>query len=111
MIQFEITESSLIKNEEKFKNIISILHNKEFKILLDDFGMGYSSIKSLSDNKLDILKIDKSFIDGIGNKNMESIIIYTINLANSLGMKVIAEGIETKEQYDFLPKYNCNMFQ
>lgn len=111
LIQFEITESTLIKNEEKFKNIISILHNKGFKILLDDFGMGYSSIKSLSDNKLDILKIDKSFIDGIGNENMESIIIYTINLANSLGMEVIAEGIETKEQYEFLLKHNCNMFQ
>lgn len=111
LIQFEITESTLIKNEEKFKNIISILHNKGFKILLDDFGMGYSSIKSLSDNKLDILKIDKSFIDGIGNENMESIIIYTINLANSLGMDVIAEGIETKDQYEFLLKHNCNMFQ
>lgn len=111
LIQLEITESSLIENEEKLKQNISLLRKKGFKILLDDFGVGYSSIKTISDVQFDTLKIDKSFIDEIGSKKWENIIKYTVNLAHNLGMDVIAEGIETKEQYLFLLNCNCNMFQ
>lgn len=64
LIDFEITESSVVGNEEKLKETINTLHNKGFKILLDDFGVGYSSVKTISDINFDILKIDKSFIDG-----------------------------------------------
>lgn len=111
LIQFEITESSLIENQKKLKDIVSLLHEKGFKVLLDDFGVGYSSIKSISDVNFDILKIDKSFIDGIGQSKWEYIIKYTINLANKLGMDVIAEGVETEEQYKFLLNCNCYIFQ
>lgn len=111
LINFEITESSLIQNEELLKNTISILHQKGFKVLLDDFGVGYSSIKSISDAKFDILKIDKSFIDGIGDEKWNNIIKFTINLSKTLGMKVVGEGIENEEQYKFLLDCNCDIFQ
>ncbi len=67
-IQFEITESSLVGNEEKLKQTLSQLHTYEFKILLDDFGIGYSSIKTIADLNFDILKVDKSFVDNIVNE-------------------------------------------
>lgn len=111
LIDFEITESSVVGNEEKLKETINTLHNKGFKILLDDFGVGYSSVKTISDINFDILKIDKSFIDGIGEERWENIINYTIALSKKLDMDVIAEGIETEEQYQFLLKSNCDVFQ
>lgn len=111
LIQFEITESSLIGSEETLKDIVSTLHEKGFKVLVDDFGVGYSSIKTISYVNFDVLKIDKSFIDGIGEEKWQNIIKYTINMANTLGMEVVAEGVETEEQYKFLLECNCYMFQ
>lgn len=111
LIQFEITESSLMGNEKFLKNVVSLLHEKKFKVLIDDFGVGYSSIKSISYVQFDILKIDKSFVDGIGEETVESIIKYTIKLAENVGMNIIAEGIEKEEQYKFLLKCKCKIFQ
>lgn len=111
LIHFEITESSLAGNEEKLKDIVSLLHERGYLVSVDDFGVGYSSIKAISYVNFDILKIDKSFIDGIGEEKWENIIKYTINLANSLGMATVAEGIESEEQYRFLSDCNCDMFQ
>ena len=111
LVEFEITESSLIENEERLKQIVALLHEKGYKVLVDDFGIGYSSIKSISSVDFDIMKIDKSFIDEIGVEKWEDIIRYTINIASTFGMSVIAEGVETKEQYDFLLKCNCRIFQ
>ena len=111
LIHFEITESSLMGNESKLKDIVCILHKKGFKVFLDDFRVGYSSIKAISEVNFDVLKIDKSFVDGIGNNKWENIIRYTIIMANKLGMKIIAEGIETQEQYKFLSECNCDIFQ
>ena len=110
-VNFEITESSLIGNENKLKDIVYILHKKGFNVLLDDFGVGYSSIKAISEVNFDILKIDKSFVDGIGEDKWENIIRYTIIMANKLGMNLVAEGVETEEQYKFLLECNCDMFQ
>lgn len=111
LINFEITESSLIENEKLLQNTISLFHEKGFKVLLDDFGVGYSSIKAISDINFDVLKIDKSFIDGIGKEKWNNIIKFTINLANNLGMKTVAEGIENEEQYKFLVNCNCDILQ
>ena len=110
-IQFEITESSLAGDEKKLRETIQTLRDKKFKLLLDDFGTGYSSIKSIADMDFDTLKIDKSFIDGIGKEKWENIIQYTISLSPNLNMDVIAEGIETEEQYQFLLKCKCDKFQ
>lgn len=111
LIKFEVTESSLVGNEKKLKETIDTLRNKGFKVLLDDFGVGYSSIKTISEMNFDTLKIDKSFIDGIGEKRWENIINYTISLAKNLDMNIVAEGIETKEQYQFLLNSSCDVFQ
>ena len=111
LIEFEITESSLVGNEEQLKETINTLHNKGFKVLLDDFGVGYSSIKTISEMNFDTLKIDKSFVDGIGKKRWENIIYYTISLSKNLDMNIIVEGIETEEQYQFLLNNNCEVFQ
>lgn len=111
MIEFEVTESSLVKNEEKFKSTIDDFHERGFKVLLDDFGVGYSSIKAIGGISFDILKIDKSFVDGIGNRKWEAIIRYTIDMAKKLHMEVVAEGIEEKKQYDFLVENGCEIFQ
>lgn len=111
LIEFEVTESSLVSDGEKLKENIDILKSRGYKILLDDFGVGYSSIKTISDIKFDTLKIDKSFIDGIGQERWENIIDYTIYLSKCLNMNIIAEGIETEEQYQFLLNCNCDVFQ
>lgn len=111
LIHFEIIESSMIGNEEQLKDIVSMLHEKGFKVSVDDFGVGYSSLKAISSAHFDTLKIDKSFIDGIGDPKWENIIKYTIHLANNLDMTVVAEGVETKEQYEFLLECHCNRFQ
>ena len=111
LIQFEITESSLVGNEQKLQETIQTLRDKNFKLLLDDFGTGYSSIKTIADLDFDTLKIDKSFIDGVGKEKWENIIQYTISLSQNLKMQVTAEGIETKEQYQFLLQCNCDEFQ
>lgn len=110
-IEFEVTESAMVGNEKELKETIEMLHGKGFKILLDDFGVGYSSIKTVSDLHFDTIKIDKSFVDGIGKKRWEKIIEYTIELSKQLEMDVVAEGVETKEQYEFLLKCGCNVFQ
>ena len=111
LIQFEITESSLIQHEKLLEATVKILHEKGYKVLLDDFGIGYSSIKAISNAKFDTLKIDKSFVDGIGDTKWNNIIKFTINLSNILGMNVVVEGIETEEQYNFLLECNCDIFQ
>lgn len=111
LIAFEVTESSLVGDEEKLKETINSLRHKGFKILLDDFGVGYSSIKTIAEMNFDVLKIDKSFIDGIGDKRWENIMSYTIALSKKLNMNIVAEGIETKEQYEFLLNSNCDVFQ
>lgn len=111
LIQFEVTESSLVGSEKKLKETIYTLRDKGFKVLLDDFGVGYSSIKTIAEINFDTLKIDKSFVDGIEEERWENIINYTIALSKNLDMNVVAEGIETEEQYQFLLNSNCDVFQ
>ena len=110
-IEFEITESATMENADDLKRVIDTLHDKGFKVSLDDFGIGYSSIKTMADFHFDTIKIDKSFIDGIGNKQWEDVIKYTINLAKQLNANVVAEGVENKEQYEFLASCDCDIFQ
>ena len=81
-------------------------------ISIDDFGTGYSSLSYLKEMSVDELKIDRSFIKDINvDEKTESIVKSTINLAHELGLKVTAEGAETKEQVEFLKKYKCDHIQ
>ena len=110
-IQIEITESSLVKNEEMLNKIINEMHRCGFQVSLDDFGVGYSSLNAINNLKFDTLKIDKSFVDAIDSSSGKYILKYAINLGRSLGMEVVVEGVESKEQYDFLKENDCNTIQ
>ncbi len=110
-IQFEITETAILENIEFLNKTIDQLYNLGFKILIDDFGVGYSSMMLLRDTRIHALKLDKSFIDSIGDMRTDKIVYHTINLAHSLKIEVIAEGVETEDQYKFLKAVNCDSIQ
>jgi len=111
-IQIEITETSIIKDLDKSRSILKQLRSLGIKIALDDFGTGYSSLNYLETLPIDVLKIDKSFVDRIKDVDQdEKIINVIIQLAHILNLEVVAEGVETKEQMIFLNKYHCNLAQ
>lgn len=111
-IRFEITEGVLMKDDEKALMYMNEIRDSGFAIALDDFGTGYSSLRYLKDFPFHVIKIDKSFVDGIGlDKNDEVIILTTISMAESMGMSCVAEGIETQEQAEFLRNHNCRYIQ
>lgn len=112
LIELELTESAIIKNIEKTKQVIAELKDFGVRFALDDFGTGYSSLSHLMDLDIDTLKIDKSFIDGIGvNKANEGIIKGTLFLARELNIPVVAEGVEKHEQLQFLRQNGCPAVQ
>ena len=82
-----------------------------FHILMDDFGTGYSSLMMLHSVPVDVIKLDKSFIDDYADEKGSSIIQCVLNLASKLNLPVIAEGVETKEQYVYLKNSRCDMIQ
>ena len=110
-IQLEITESSLVSSEDMLNKIINEMHKYGFKVLLDDFGVGYSSLHSINKLNFDTLKIDKSFVDNIGINNGDCILKHAIDLGKTLDMEVVVEGVETKEQYEFLKDNGCDTIQ
>lgn len=110
-IHLEITETTIFKNTKLFIQILRKLRKSGFKILLDDFGTGYSSLTLLKSMPIDILKLDKSFIDNYGDKRGEAVIECIIDMAKRLNIALIAEGVETEEQYRYLCKLECNTIQ
>ena len=111
-IRFEITETSLAAIGENHSRMLMRLRENGAKILLDDFGSGYSSFGMLQDYDFDILKIDISFVRNIGvNKKTESILRAIIDMAHQLGIRLIAEGAETEEQVTFLRDNGCDYIQ
>ncbi|MDX1352481.1 MAG: EAL domain-containing protein [Thiomicrorhabdus sp.] len=112
LLEIELTERTVMNNVTENINRFNQIRSSGFGLSVDDFGTGYSSLSYLKKFPLSILKIDKSFIDGIP-VDEEDIIITTaiLNLAHSLSMKVVAEGVETKEQLMFLQKLKCNIAQ
>jgi len=108
----EMTESSLIPNQTVARNLLVTLKKLGLTTLLDDFGTGYSALNHLHDFPFDILKIDRSFVSRIHQGNQPQQIIRTIiELARVLGMSVVAEGIETVEQYQLLKDLGCRYGQ
>lgn len=110
-IQLEITESAISDNQMLLMDVINRLHNAGFLILLDDFGTGYSSMMMLKDLSIDILKIDKSFVDNIGDNRGNKIIDGIISLAKSLDISLTAEGVEVEDQYEYLKLHGCESIQ
>lgn len=111
-ITLEITESVLMQEIESNATILKQFTHLGLKISIDDFGTGYSSLNYLKYFTINSLKIDKSFVQDITtNPNDALIVDAIISMAHSLKFKVIAEGVETKEQYEFLKNHHCDEIQ
>jgi diguanylate cyclase (GGDEF)-like protein len=108
----ELTETVLMQDPIYTQQELSCLYQLGFHIVVDDFGTGYSSLHYLKTFPLQALKIDKGFVQNIGVKKEDEIIVSaTISLAQQLGFDLIAEGVETKEQLQFLLDHGCKKFQ
>ena len=111
-VEFEITESSLIQSHVLAKENVEKLRNMGFSFSIDDFGTGYSSLSNLRYFSLDKLKIDRSFITEIETNHHDRIIVEaTINMGKSLGLVVLAEGIENEKQAEILRGFGCDEMQ
>jgi diguanylate cyclase (GGDEF)-like protein/PAS domain S-box-containing protein len=110
-LELEITESSLIENSETVKNLLQDIKNRNINISLDDFGTGYSSLSYLADFPFDILKIDRSFVSKIGHSKQEAIVSAMVAMGKAMGLTVVAEGIETQEQLQYLQDLDCDIAQ
>ena len=109
-VPIELTESATLYSE-KILEITDQLVKAGFKLHMDDFGSGYSSLVTLNMKCFDTLKIDKSLIDYIGDSNGERLLVHTIALAKELGICVTAEGVESQEQVEFLKNIDCDSIQ
>ena len=111
-VELEITESVLIEDFEEVIRKLHSLRDHGIKISLDDFGTGFSSLSYLKGLPIDTLKVDKSFVDTILIDHSTKIITESIiHMVKELGYKTIAEGVEEKEQYDYLKSIGCDMIQ
>lgn len=111
-IEFEITESMLMSNPDEIKKILEKMKKRGHLISIDDFGTGYSSLAYLSQFPIDIVKIDRYFIQDLNhNESTRQIVESTINLAHNLGFKVVAEGVEDEEILNYLRQYGCDYGQ
>ncbi|TEW45335.1 EAL domain-containing protein [Psychromonas algicola] len=111
-IQLEITENTLIENEHTALKILQGFKEYGVSIALDDFGTGYSSLNCISLYPIDTIKIDRSFVkDAVDNPKHKAIIEGIVLIASSLDLNIIAEGVETEEQYEFIKKLGCHEIQ
>lgn len=111
-LELEITESGLMENQDKATDILTNLRNQGIRLAIDDFGTGYSSLTYLKHFPLDVLKIDRSFIMDIPHHQDDMEIAATIiAMGHTLGLKVLAEGVETPEQLAFLRENGCDSYQ
>ncbi|MHB1696808.1 MAG: sensor domain-containing protein [bacterium] len=112
LLNIEITEGVFIKNLDYALKIFNAFKERGFKISLDDFGTGYSSLSYIKNIPADFIKIDISFIRGMMDNPKDLAIVNTVVvLASKLGMKTIAEGVETEEQLEILKYFGCDMVQ
>lgn len=112
LLELEVTETVLLHEGRASIDILNQLKNLGLKLSIDDFGTGYSSLTYLKRLPLDKLKIDRSFVKDIpGDPDSETIINTIINMSHDMGLEVIAEGVETKEQLDYLLSEKCSLFQ
>jgi diguanylate cyclase (GGDEF)-like protein len=110
-IELEITEGVLVDDDDHVRESLENLRAAGFRIALDDFGTGYSSLSYLRKFEVDKIKIDRSFVQSIGEGDATSIVTAVVTLGHAMGLSVTAEGVETAEQRDFLKNAGCNEFQ
>ena len=112
VIELELTESAFFDDKDMLLNTIKRLKAYGFEISMDDFGAGYSSLNSLKELPLDVVKLDAGFFREADEDGRGKVIVGdTISLAKKLDMKIVAEGIETREQVDFLATQDCDLIQ
>lgn len=112
LINFEITESAFTKETNKMEEIVLTLQGYGFKVEMDDFGSGYSSLNALNDITVDVLKLDMRFLTGKDDKGRSgNILMSVIRMAKWLNMSVIAEGVENRTQADYLESIGCSLIQ
>ncbi|NEQ37101.1 MAG: EAL domain-containing protein [Okeania sp. SIO3I5] len=111
-LELEVTESLVIQNEKAASKIMRAWQMFGINISMDDFGTGYSSLSYLREFPFDVIKIDRSFVRNItADSKTGAITIAIIQMAHSLGLKVVAEGVETQEELDFLRQHKCDEIQ
>jgi diguanylate cyclase (GGDEF)-like protein/PAS domain S-box-containing protein len=111
-LELEITESTLMQDVERTIRILDELHDMGLHLTIDDFGTGYSSLSALQQFPISTLKIDKSFVRHAGTDADDATIVSTIiDMAHNLNMEVVAEGVESEEQLDFLKTLDCDYVQ
>lgn len=110
-LKLEITESSIMSNTEVIEQVLSELKILGVQLYIDDFGTGYSSLSRLLELPLDVLKIDRSFVQQLCSQRGEYLVRAIANLAQNLGIDVIAEGVETEEQANKLQELGCHRGQ
>jgi diguanylate cyclase (GGDEF)-like protein len=112
LLGIEITEAAALHEPDRARETLQTLRDDGFEIALDDFGTGYSSLSMLKSLPIDILKIDRSFINGITTDRNDAAIVRTIiSFAQLLGRRTVAEGVETNEQAELLRVYGCHFAQ
>lgn len=111
-LELELTESSLMQREEEVVEMLHLLRAKGIRLAIDDFGTGYSSLSYLKRFPIDVLKIDKSFVDDIPyDKDDMAIVSAIIAMGQALGFQILAEGVEREDQLEFLKARGCTMYQ
>lgn len=111
-LNLEITETVSIANKDYTQSTLQKLKDKGFKVSIDDFGVGQSSLSYIKDYPIDYIKLDRSFIKDLGYSTAVDVVIRSIiRMAQDLHLKVVAEGVETKEQFDFLTQEECTEIQ
>ena len=111
-IILELTESGFTDNIKPIEENINYLRNIGIEIAMDDFGTGYSTLSRLKEIPIDYLKLDKSFIDNMTKDSEDEVMVKSvIALAKTFGMRVLAEGIETEDQFNLLQDMGCDLGQ
>ena len=112
LIEAELTESLILDNVELAQNVIHGLHQKGFSVVMDDFGSGYSSLNVLKGLQFDGIKLDKEFLNGFDDtKAAKQVITGAVEMIKKLGVKIIAEGVETAAQVEFFRTIGCDLGQ
>jgi diguanylate cyclase (GGDEF)-like protein/PAS domain S-box-containing protein len=111
-LEIEITEGLLLRNQGEVKLILEELHALGVRLSMDDFGTGYSSLSYLREFPFHTVKIDRSFIHDVSeDRNDRALVIAAVRMAQALGLQIIAEGVETDEQWSFLAAQDCDILQ
>lgn len=113
LLKIEITESSYAEITSKIDELVKKLHEDDFMVLMDDFGSGYSSLNMLSNIKLDAIKLDANFLNikGVDQNKGIHILESVVNMAKSMSLPMIVEGVENKQEVDFLSELGCRYAQ